>query len=77
MALLDKFRCDGPGHDSSCPQWCDLRPGGATKAPPYAAKATTLIPGTHHFEQGPGCYGICTCGRGWYTNVHSDYPLGE
>lgn len=42
--MLDKFRCDGPDHGESCPKWCDLRPGGATKEPPYSARATTLLP---------------------------------
>lgn len=75
--MLDKFRCDGPDHGESCPQWCDLRPGGATKSPPYVAKATTLFPGTHQFKQSVGPKGICTCRRVRYANVHSDYPLSE
>ena len=44
MAFLDRCRCDAATHTEACPKWCDLRPGGATKPVPYAAKATTLFP---------------------------------
>jgi hypothetical protein len=71
--MLDRFRCDGPDHGESCPQWCDLRPGGATKPPPYAAKATTLIQGTHAFRQGLLATGVCTCGQPKFSRMHSDY----
>lgn len=77
MAFLDRVKCDSQVHNETCPQWCDLRPGGATKSVPIVAKATTLFPGDHIFEQGPGCYGVCTCGRDWFTSVHSDYPASE
>lgn len=37
-------RCDGP-HGPSCPAWCALRPGGATRrVPAMEGHATTLMP---------------------------------
>lgn len=44
MGFLDRCKCDATNHDESCPKWCDLRPGGATRPVPYTAKATTITP---------------------------------